>query len=768
VSTSGGAALSQEQPATAPTTELPAVEITTTTSNPIAKPTLRKAAQTKPTAQASPSASQADIPSASENPPIVMPQAALPGTTLDYEPFASTAQVGEREILTAGGATIADTVTFKPGITSTAFAPGASRPIIRGLDSYRVRTLENGIGTHDVAAISEDHAVPIDPDTADRIEVVRGPATLRYGTQAIGGVVAVENERIPTFIPKGGMTALLKGGTTSVDDGADGAFRVTAGSKMTGVAVHADGFKRNADDYETPRGEELNSFVDSQGGSLGASVIGRDGFFGVSFAHIESLYGIPGEEAREGALPRIDMEQQKVLARGEWRIRDFGIDAIRLWFGASDYAHNELAVHDDGDDEDHDAEHGTDGFSLGSRFTNKEQEARIELQHLPTGTLLGQLNGAFGIQLGKRRTRGQSFEGESLLEPAHTQSASAFLFEELSLSERLRFQTALRIEHATVDGTGWEEFHGDAHDDHGHFHGHTIEGARSFTPLSASLGLLYELPTQTVARLTGQYVERAPEAAELFSKGMHEATGTFEVGNPFLREEKAATAEIGLKKASGAFRFDTSAYVTRFNGFIYREFQGLECDPQAHDGEFNCVESGHVHEDDEHDHGDEHGHMLDLVRFQQRDANFYGLEAAAQYDVALIWNGVWGIDGRYDFVHARFVGGGYVPRIPPHRLGGGVYYMDANWLARIGVLHAFDQNRIGDDEEFTTPGYTLVSAELSYTAPATGLDAPGFTIGLKADNLLDDEVLNHASFKRREGVLEPGASIRLFGSIKLN
>ncbi len=706
-----------------------------------------------------------------------MLETAIPGTALDFgdQQFVAVSQVGEREILATGGATIADAVKFKPGITSTAFAPGASRPIIRGLDSYRVRTQENGIGTHDVAAISEDHAVPIDPDSADRIEVVRGPATLRYGSQAIGGVVAVENERIPTFVPEGGISASIRGGTTSVDDGADGGFRVTAGSN--GVAVHADGFKRSADDYETPRGTELNSFVDSQGGSVGASVIGRDGFFGVSFAHIESLYGIPGEEAREGAVPRIDMEQQKVLARGEWRVRDFGIDAIRLWFGASDYAHNELAIHDDedehGDEEDHDedhAEHEASGFSLGSRFTNKEQEARIELQHLPNGTLLGELNGAFGIQLGNRRTRGQSFEGESLLEPVHTQSAAAFLFEELSLSEQLRFQTALRIEHTTVDGTGWEDFHGDVHDDHGHFHGHTIKEERSFTPLSASLGLLYELPMQTVARLNGQYVERAPEAAELFSKGMHEATGTFEVGNPFLREEKAATAEIGLKKANGAFRFDTSAYVTRFNGFIYREFQGLECDPQAHDGEFNCVESGHAHEDEDHDHGDEHVHvhMFDLVRFQQRDANFYGLEAAAQHDVAPIWNGVWGVDGRYDFVHARFVGGGYVPRIPPHRLGGGIYYMDANWLARIGVLHAFDQNRIGDDEEFATPGYTLVSAELSYTVQGNGLDAPGFTIGLKGDNLLDDEVLNHASFKRREGVLEPGASVRLFGSIRLN
>lgn len=246
---------------------------------------------------------------------------------------------------------------------------------------------------------------------------------------------------------------------------------------------------------------------------------------------------------------------------------------------------------------------------------------------------------------------------------------------------------------------------------------------------------------------------------------MHEATGTFEVGNPFLDVERATTLEAGMRRSTGAFRFDASVYYTRYNGFIYRQLTDRECDgaPEA-GGEFHCEVAGgggggggHAHE------------AFDLVHFQQRDARFYGMEVAGQYDVAPIWNGVWGIDGQYDFVNAEFENGENVPRIPPHRLGGGLYYRDANWSARVGVLHAFDQNRIGL-EEIATPGYTLVSAEVTYTYQSAdgGVSAPVYTIGLKGENLADDEVLNHASFKRREDVLGPGASVRLFGSVKLN
>lgn len=708
------------------TVELPAVVVTT--ASPVAKP--RKKAKRK-----APPTSAPDSGEAAAAPPPLPELQPLPGTIVADQAFVPVTVATAREIEANGGATITDTLEYKPGISGTNFAPGANRPIIRGLDSYRIRTQENGIGTHDVAAISEDHAIPIDPLAAERVEVVRGPATLRYGSQAIGGVVSVENERIPTFIPRGGFSGRIVGGYSSVDDGADGAMSATAGSG--GFAIHADGFKRDAHDYQSPRGTVLNTFVESEGASIGASLIGTDGFLGVSYTRFASLYGIPGEEAEEGVIPRIDLEQDKVQAKGEWRVRDNGIDAIRFWFGASDYAHDELAIHDPLVDTE---------FEVGSHFTNREQEARVEVQHAPLLTGLGELSGAAGIHLDNRKTRGQSFEGDSLLEPAHTQSIAAFWFEELALSSQLRVQVATRVEQTTVDGTGWSDVSNPLAPV-------AFAGERSFVPVSGGLGLLYALPFDVEARLNGQYVERAPDAAELFSKGMHEATGTFEIGNPFLNEEKASTIEAGLKKATGSFRFDAAAYYSRYRGFIYRQLTGVtcgttlaECPPPVAGGE-----------------------EFDQVLFQQRDATFYGAELAAQYDVGRIWDGVWGLDAQYDFVRARFADGENVPRIPPHRLGGGIYYHDASWLARVGLLHAFEQDEIGINE-IPTPGYTLVNAELSYTTEVRAPDGTAslVTVGIKGENLADEEVLDHTSFKRREEVLQPGASLRAFGSVKLN
>lgn len=715
-------ALSQAVEPAAEATTLP--EIVVTAPSPIVK---QATAKPKKKANAEPIAAKpkpAQAPALEPEPPepvnVTPDTTALtrtPGmTAIAGDAFVPVTVTSAREIEAKQGQTITDTLATKPGINASAFAPGASRPIVRGLDNYRVRVQEDGIGTHDVSALSEDHAVPVDPNSADRVEVVRGPATLRYGSQAIGGVVAIENERIPTFIPPGGFSGEIRGGVSSVDEGRDGAFKATAGAN--GMAFHADGFKRQSEDYDTPQGTVTNSFVDSEGGALGASLIGRDGFVGVALARVESLYGIPGEEAR------IDLEQDKVLAKGEWRMRSSGIEAMRFWFGASDYAHEEVA-----------------GGEVGSRFTNREQEARAEFQHQALSTSLGELNGAAGFQWGHRNIRAESFEGSSLLEPAETNSIAAFLFEEWSVTPQLRLQAAGRIEHTDVDGVGLTDFSDP-------LNLVLFAGQRSFTPFGLSTGLLYEFSGGIVGRLTGQYVERAPDAAELFSQGLHEATGTFEIGNPNLTKEKASTIELGFKKAQGGFRFDASAYVTRYKDFISKELTGIGCG--------DTIDTCGVEDE------------LDQLLFTQQNARFLGAEVVAQFDVARMWNGVWGIEGQYDFVNAEFDSGENVPRIPPHRLGGGLYYQDSHWFMRAGVLHAFDQERIAVNET-PTDGYTLVSAEISYTTKLDASDAmvPEFTIGLKGENLADDDVRNHASFKKNE-VLQPGASARLFGSIKLN
>jgi iron complex outermembrane recepter protein len=657
----------------------------------------------------------------------------IAGTSLNISPddtFSAVTILTPSELLGQPYATLGDALGNKPGIAATSFAPGASRPVIRGLSGFRVSTQENGLSTGDVSALSDDHAIPIDPNAAGQVEVVRGPATLRYGSQAIGGVVNAVNNRIPDAIPPAGFRAETRGGLSSMGDGRDSSMMVESGSGN--FAVHTDAFKRTANDYSipVPPGRQLNTALDSEGYSLGGSYIARNGFVGIAYTSFASTYFIPGVEAAADKN-HIALEQTRWMSKGEWRLNDFGLEAIRFWLGATDYKHSEI----DG--------LGT-GSIIGSTFLNTQYEARVEAQHRPVKTALGELRGATGVQWFARDLSAAGADG-ILLAPTSTVSLAGYVFEELQLTKKLRFQAAARIESNAVKGTASTfplPFLPPPDD--------PVEAPanRRITSKSGSVGLLYNLPLGLVARVTAQHVERSPDATELFYKGPHDSTATFEIGNPNLTIEGANTFEIGLKRAKGGFRFDLSAYRTRFQNFIYKRFTGATCD----DDFASCGT----------------GTELDQVVYSQRDATFTGAEALAEYDVARLWGGLWGIEGRYDFVHAVFDDGTFVPKLPPHRLRGGVYWRDTNWLARINLLHAFAQHEFATFDT-PTPGYNLLNAELSYKlkqSPQAGV-VPEVTIGLRAENLLDDDIRNSVSYNKDE-VLQPGRSVRLFGSVKLN
>ncbi len=641
--------------------------------------------------------------------------------------FAPVLSASGAEITATHGATITDILQTLPGVTGSTFAPGADRPIVRGLDGNRLRVQEGGLGTGDVSDLSEDHGVPVDPCTVEKVDVIHGPAALRYTTKAVGGVVDAQTSTIPTAVPPNGISGEVRGGFNSVDKGRDGCFRTTAGAQ--GFVVHASGFDRHADDYRIPGGIQPNSFVDSNGYSFGGSYVWREGFAGVAYTRFNSLYAIPGIESA-AAKSRIDMGQDKITAKAEWRVRDYGIEAVRAWFGFTNYAHNEL---------DFDAALGAD--TIGSRFVNKEHEGRFEVDHARLMTPLGALQGTAGIQVSNRDLIGLSFEGDNLLEPNNTRKTAGFLFEELQVSKRLRLLGSVRVERDAVSGSTYADIMTPLPP--------LVGYDKSFDTVSGSVGLAYELPLGVTARLSALYAERAPEAQELFSKGAHDATGTFEIGNPDLTIEKSRTIEGGFRREKGDLRFDTTAYYTKYNGFIYRALTGEMCDVTI----ASCSPQGA-------------GGDLKQVIFGQKDATFYGVELTGEYDVAPLWRGVWGIASRYDFVRARFDDGENVPRIPPHRLGGGVYYRDGDWRARVDLLHAFRHDEIGFDET-PTSGYTLLNAEASYTLKlaSDGRIVPELIIGLKGENLLDDDVRNSASFKKDE-VLQPGRNVRLFGIVK--
>jgi len=649
-----------------------------------------------------------------------VPVGILPVAT---DTFSPVTVVTQQQIARDQPRTLGDALFDRPGISGTTYAPGAaSRPIIRGLDNARVRIQENGIVNGGVSDLGEDHAVPVNPLVSDRIEVIRGPATLRYGSGAIGGVVSADNNRVPTFIPANGVQGQVTSGYSTVDNGRLGAATVDAGGD--GIAVHADGFKTAADNYAIPGGIQRNSYNESQGGAFGISAIGDRGFAGISFSHYDAIYAIPGGVAEQDRT-RLTPNQDRVLSRGEYRPLDGPIEVIRYWAGYSVYKHNEVGIGED----------GIDGIQ--ATFKNREAEARLEFQHVPVFTEIGKLTGALGFQ-SDRRVINTALE--SFLPKTESRANAVYLFEELELRPGTRLQAAGRYEVDRISGTAAQFPDNflpvDGQD--------PLQYARTrrFAPKSISLGALQDLPFDFVASLTGSYVERGPSGYELFSQGPHDATATFEIGNPNLKRERARTIEASIRRAVGPLRLDATGYYTRYTGFIYRNYTGLFCD----DDFASCGT------------GTENRQIV----YQQQNATFYGAEIIGQYDILPIGDGFAGVEAQFDAVRAQFDDGTNVPRIPPYRVGGGVYVRADGWFARVNLLHAFDQRRIAPFET-PTAGYDDLRAEVSYTAPLDPkvYGATSVTLGLQGRNLLDADIRNAASFKKDE-ILLPGRNVRLF------
>lgn len=697
-------------------------------------------------------------------------QGVLPIVT---DQFATVTVIPNEELRRQGGATLGDLLFSKPGITGSSFAPGASsRPIIRGLDVNRVGIVENGTGGGGASDLGEDHFVPIDPLSTNQIEVVRGPAALRYGSTSIGGVVSATNNRIPEALPvcpaapfqnyglpakapladassAPCLTVETRTAVSSVDRGTEGGILLDAGGGN--FAVHADAYGRRSGDYNIPaypylfdqtrpvNGRQPNSAAQADGASIGGSYIFHGGFIGAAITQNDSLYRIPGIDGSDHQT-RIDAHQTKFTAKGEYRPDSAAIEAVRFWASATDYKHNEIGLADP-----------TDLNSLGVRqtFTNREQEGRVEVQLAPFNTSFAAITTAFGLQAGHQDlnapgdTPGALFNG--LFDPNRNNRVAGYLFNEFKFSDTTKAQIAGRIEHVDLSGT--------TPDFPSHFlpNGDPQFGIarnRSFTPASGSIGLIQNLPYDLVASITGQYIERAPKPAELFSRGPHDATATFDIGNPNLTIESAKSIEIALRRTTGPLRFEVTAYYTRFSNFIYRRLTGVMCDEDF----ASC--------------GNPAGELNQAV-YSQKDAIFRGGEFQSQLDVGPLNGGIWGVESQFDVVRATFTDGTNVPRIPPVRAGGGLYWRDTNWLMRVNLLHAFAQNDIAPIAETPTASYNLLKAEVSYK---TKLDPAWFgaremTVGLVGNNLLNESIRNSVSYTKDE-VLLPGLGVRAFANLK--
>src|SRR4051812_16472380 len=449
-----------ETPATpAPQTTPEAPPAASQTAPTLTVPTVTVTAPPRSQARAARPAAPARVttppPPATTPTPSATPSATTAGQPAATSPFnqppASLSTITSGQIQASPAQSFGNLFFTLPGATSAGLAPGASRPVLRGLDDFRVRVQENGIGSMDVSDLGQDHGVPIDPLSIQKIEIFRGPEALRYGSQAVGGVVEATNNRIPFAAPVGGWQAQLLGATTTGDRGLEGGALFDPGTPD--FAIHADFYGRHASDYFVPsypylfptdpapsfNGKQPNSGLHSEGQAVGGSYLFDGGYVGAAISRSTSVYRIP---TLEGAATgtRIDLQQTKITSKGEFRPQSSAIDVVRFWLGAVEYQHHELGFDEAGQD------------GIRATFNNHAQEAKAEIKFMPLVTPLGSLISSIGTQFDHQQIDTAGDAG-SLLGSARTNRGAAYFFNELWLSDTLRTLLAGRIETVRLDGT---------------------------------------------------------------------------------------------------------------------------------------------------------------------------------------------------------------------------------------------------------------------------------------------------------------------------
>jgi iron complex outermembrane receptor protein len=606
-------------------------------------------------------------------------------------------------------ATIGETLSNRPGVRSTYFGPASSRPVIRGLDGDRIRVLQNGLNTVDASATSFDHAVSFDPVSVSKIEVVRGPATVLFGPNAIGGVVNVTDNRIPSGRIDEWVRGSLGTRVSSADHGVASQIELEGGAG--GFAWHLEAYERTAEDLKIPgfaesrrfreleaaepphdpdvhdhehgalgnrgRGKLNNSQLDTRGFSAGASYVWDGGYFGAAYSGFDSDYGSPAEEE-----VTIDLRKRTWDFHGALIEPFRGIEEIRYRFAISDYEHVEF----------HDGVKGT-------RFTNDGYDGRVEIRHQSWGPL----QGTVGYQA--QRSDFEASGEEKFLPEVNTRSHSAFVFEEWKLNERFRFEGGLRYDHTDTDAAADMDF-GAARN-------------RSFDGLSGSLGLVFEPNEDYVIALSSSWTERAPTYQELYADGPHVATGAYEVGDDELSMEKSLGFDLSFRKRTGFVTGELTLFYNRFNDYV---------------GLFPT--------------GGEEDH-LPVYGYRATDAEFFGAELGTTFHllgpvVAGETADEWlNLELRADYVQANDrKSGDPLPRISPFHALAALDYKKGSFGARIESVFSAHQSETAENE-LPTDSYVMFNAALNYTLVSGPVSTDFY---LKGVNLTNEEAREHTSF----------------------
>lgn len=624
--------------------------------------------------------------------------------------------------------TLGETLAKVPGVNATHFAGVASSPIIRGLDGPRVKVTQNGLDSGDVSRGSPDHAVTTETSVAEQIEVFRGPATLLYGSGAIGGVVNVVDNRIAQdFV--GGTRGFYGVSGDTASNRREISAGVTADHHHT--VWHVDAYTRHSGDYKVPRfinadGEEVttieNSFIDAQGANIGVSYLFADGYLGVSYGRMEQQYGIPGHEHHDhdhdhdhdhgdphSAGPYADLWQNRVQVHGGWDNPVAAFKHVELRYGFTDYQHQEI-------------EQGI----AGTTFTNRQHELRLTATHQAWHGWTG----AMGYHY---LTQEQTTVGAEAYTPdSNTRKHAAFWLLEKQ-QDKLNWQLGARMEDVQIND-------------------------RSFTPLSASLGVTYPVNDTWVVSANIAHAQRAPTAAELYANGLHLATRTYELGLGYELEqtgehhyhlhevhqpgrvEKANNIDLGLHLNQQRFHMDWSLFYNRVDDFVFGTFTAVNHLDIHHD---HAHAHAHAH-DHGHDHGHNHDEGLPVLAYTQRDVDLYGYEFNAAYDLTSSWT----LGFFSDYVRAKTRDGGEnLPRIPAQRFGGDLRYQADTWESTLSYTWYNKQTRISYGESLTD-SFGMLNAQVNWFP--TVLANQNISIYIKAENLTDELGFVHSSFLKEQ------------------
>lgn len=643
-------------------------------------------------------------------------------------PFSS---LDSEEIQQNSGSTIGELLEGQPGVSSTSFGSAASRPVIRGFDGARVRVLDSGIEALDASSISVDHAVATEPLLLDRVEILRGPSTLLYGSSAIGGVVNMIGREIPRspVSTAGEVEGGFKSSYDSASSGETTLGYIKAGGEDWAMSV--TGLTRDNDDYEIPghaesephEGEEAtgileNSFVETDSYSIGSTWFFNEGsYFGVSYSNYNSLYGVAGhaheeedeeeEEEEEEAPTIVDLERKRydaelvLIEPLDW------IKAARVRLGYTDYMH----VESEGD-------HAT-------RYDNEGWELRGEIAH---DSFASFDEGVVGIQFADNDF---SAIGEEAFTPeSNTQNQAIFISEHIHNGD-LHWEFGARVENQTVDP--------DAQD-----RPDLVD--YSDTALSLAVSAIWNFAENQSLTFSLQRSQRHPSSTELYALGAHIATDQYEIGDAALGLETAYGIDLRHDYSAGNWSTTVSAFYTTFDDYIYSRNLGTEKilvndEPGEHFGDIT---------------------RYDEYRFEAVDALFWGFEAEANYIAYQSEGSTVTVGLLVDYVRATNEDDNTnLPRITPMRVGGKLRIENGAWAVGALLRQNFKQSNNAAYES-ETGSFTELQIDLSHSFELEGGE---LTLFAQGRNLLNEDIRRHTSFIKDKAP-QPGRSVNVGLSYK--